>query len=150
MLERIYSGPWLSAAYFCEKVLHEQDGVLSTIRIIDRFVQSATGPDAQEDMPPFKVDLFAFISLKAGTATGRHTLLLRMTKPDGTLDPASNLLDVQLSEGTGANAIIRVQFLAEMEGMYWFDLRFDDQLLTRMPLSIVYLRNAQQMRQTWA
>ena len=39
-------GPFLQSALICEKVLQEQDGVLSAIRIIDR-IYFVIGPDGQ-------------------------------------------------------------------------------------------------------
>ena len=37
------SGPYLAAAVLCEKVLQEKDGVLSAIRLVDRFIITASG-----------------------------------------------------------------------------------------------------------
>ena len=37
-------GPNVVAAVFCEKVLQEKDGVLSAIRIVDRFTVSVEAP----------------------------------------------------------------------------------------------------------
>jgi len=42
------TGPHIVNATFCEKVLIEPDGVLSLIRLVDRFTQTATGPEPPE------------------------------------------------------------------------------------------------------
>jgi hypothetical protein len=39
-------GPYIGAAFLCEKILQEKDGVLSAIRIVDRITHSAVGPEA--------------------------------------------------------------------------------------------------------
>lgn len=39
-----FGGPFLSAALLCEKVLVEQDGIKSAIRIIDRVTHAVLGP----------------------------------------------------------------------------------------------------------
>ena len=49
------TGPFIAAAVICENVLNEQDGVLSVIRIIDRLIQQAVGPEPPDDMPPLVI-----------------------------------------------------------------------------------------------
>ena len=38
------TGPYLEAAFFCEKVLQEIDGTKSAIRIVDRINRQIPGP----------------------------------------------------------------------------------------------------------
>lgn len=54
-----WGGPYLAAAFLCEKVLIEQDGVQSAIRIVDRFFQNVTsiGGQVPATMPPLAVSL---------------------------------------------------------------------------------------------
>lgn len=44
-------GPYVQVAAFCEKVLVEQDGVVTLVRLIDRLTHQAVGPGAPEKMP---------------------------------------------------------------------------------------------------
>jgi hypothetical protein len=67
-------GPYLQTAVLCEKVLQEQDGVLSLVRIVDRIISTALGPDPPEDMPPVAVNLTAVIVLKSGQAPAHRIL----------------------------------------------------------------------------
>jgi len=38
----------------------------------------------------------------------------------------------------GVNVRLLIQFTAEEEGIYWFDVLLDDEVVTRMPLRVVY------------
>ena len=49
MDDQEYTGPYLVAALFCEKVLSEKDGVISTMRIVDRITITVSG-----EAPPRK------------------------------------------------------------------------------------------------
>ena len=77
-------GPYLLAAVICERVLVEQDGVKSAIRIIDRLTRTARGPNPPEEMQPFDYDCFLFIRLKSGPLIrGVRTLRLKVVSPLG-------------------------------------------------------------------
>jgi hypothetical protein len=95
-------------------------------------------------MPPFIVSVKLVVSLKAGRALGRYATRLRVEDPSGAEMPLGES-SVHLQGGkTGINLISEVQFAAQHEGVYWFDVLFapgkgqDDVLLTRVPLEIVY------------
>lgn len=131
-------GPYLSMAVICEKVLNEQDGVLSLIRIIDRVTVGASGPDVPDEMPPAPLNFTVVVSLKSGAARGRHKLVLRPEDPSGH---QMNALEVPIhfeGEDRGANIIINFAITAEQEGLYWIDVLFSDAVLTRMPLRVIY------------
>lgn len=136
------TGPFLQMAVFCERVLEEKDGVLSAIRIIDRVTYRAVVPRPSEEMPPFPLNVVALISLKGGRALGRHTLTLRATAPYGTagrqLPDFSVPVLFEGGEDRGVNVILNVAMQVTHEGVYWFDVKLDDALLTRMPLRVVY------------
>lgn len=134
-------GPYLSAALVCERVIQEQDGVLTAIRIIDRIIQSAIGVEAPDEMPSFGVNITLLVVLKAGAARGRHQVRITIEAPSGEQMPQEATLPVLLEgEERGVNLILTLGFLAEQEGLYWFNVYFGDQdtLLTRVPLRIVY------------
>jgi hypothetical protein len=138
-------GPHLLTAVLCEKVIEDKEGVLSLIRIVDQVVQTATGPEAPEQMPPFVLhNLSMVIMLKAGQSRGRYALKLRPEDPGGVQLPPIEF-PLQLQGGTsGVNIIAPLQLGVNHEGVYWFDVLFapgrdeDDQLITRVPLEIVY------------
>lgn len=132
------SGPFLAAAFFCEHILEDKDGALSAIRIVDRVTQTATGPGAPDEMPPLPIQLWALISLRSGAARGRGTISIRPENPSGhQSDPVELPIHFE-GEERGANFRTQIGFVAESEGLYWFDVLLDDELLTRIPLRVVY------------
>ena len=85
-------GPYLAAAFLCERVLVEQDGVLSAIRVVDRVTR---------------------------TVEGSHLLNIALVSPPG--DTRSLLQQTILFDGQedrGVNVISRMAMRLEVEGLY--------------------------------
>lgn len=133
-------GPYLTTATFCEQVLQEATGVLSLIRIIDRMNITASGPTAPEDMPPAQLNWTLVISLKSGDARGSHPVKIVPQLPSGeTKDPI--ILSVHLEgDNKGQNIVSKMNMTLEIPGIYWFNIYVDDQLITRVPLEVIYSR----------
>lgn len=138
------NGPYLNAALICEKVLQEKDEVTSIIRIVDRVVLTTTASSSPEKIPPTTLDLYAFLSFKSGSARGRHTIKWVTEAPSGIRSPEQLLPALFEGEDRGVNFIIRLNIIVDQEGVYWFDIFLEDQLLTRVPLRILYQRIGQQ------
>jgi hypothetical protein len=131
-------------AALCERVLTEQDGVLSLIRVVDRITQAAAGEEVPEQMPPFLLsNLNLVVMLKAGEAQGRYAIKLRILDPSGVHLPEREL-PVHFEQGNrGTNIVSPVQMPIQYEGVYWFEIflsgrRAEDWLLTRIPLQVLY------------
>ena len=134
------TGPYLSAAVLCQSVLEEKDGVVTLVRLIDRLLIASQGPEAPPTLPPTSINLTAVIWLRSGEARGSHTLKLRPELPSGqSLDAAQVTVHLE-GEERGARSVINVNLVAEQEGLYWFDVLFDDTLLTRIPFRVIYQR----------
>ena len=126
-------------AVLCEKVLTEQDGVMSAIRIVDRIVHSAIGPEAPEQMPPAAFNLKALITLKSDAARGRHTIGLMLEDPSGAESPMGEQSVLFEGEDRGANVIADLALSLSHEGLHWIDVILDQEtLLTRMSLRVIY------------
>jgi len=137
------SGPYLKIAAFCDKVLQEQDGVISLIRVIDQINSTAKGPGAPKEMPPLDYQIFAVISLKSGSARGKHTIAIKQESPAGLMiSPAFEQQVVLEGEERGHNLVVNMQLKFDEEGLYWFHVLLDDELLTKMPLRVTYLRSS--------
>ena len=132
------SGPFLTAALFCERVLQEKDGVLSAIRIIDRLTHTITGPDAPDEMPSFQVQISILISFKSGDAKGRQELTVTPSSPSGKTLPGLSVPILFEGDERGANVNIGYAFKAEEEGLYWFGVILNGKEFTRIPLRIIY------------
>ena len=137
------TGPYLTAALICEKVLQEKDDVASIIRIVDRIVVTANASNSPEVMPTTTINLNILISLKSGKARGRHTVRLRTEAPSGLKLPDQLLPVLFEGEDRGANLIINANMAVDQEGVYWFDVFLEERLLTRIPLRILYQRIGQ-------
>lgn len=133
-------GPYVQIAAFCERVLREADGVLSLIRVIDIITHTERGPDPPYEMPEVHYPLFLSITLKSGTARGRHEITVIPEQPSGeTLKPITLSVNME-GEGKGVNITSRIDLPYKMEGLYWFNVQFDHQTITRLPLEVRYSR----------
>lgn len=132
-------------AVLCEKVLTEQDGVVSIIRVIDRLTQTTTGPEAPDNMPPFITDnLTMVVAVRADQARGRFGIKVRPEAPGGIqLPPVEQAITISPGPN-GINLVMPLVLPIGAEGVYWFDVFLaargeqTDKLLTRVPLEVVY------------
>lgn len=135
-------GPYLSAAFICEKVLREPDGVISAIRIIDRLTHAVPGPDVME---PFHYRLSLVIAFKSGEALGNYQVSIQPIKPDSNekLPPAVYPVNFEMPADRGVGICADVQIVFDVPGLWWFDIYLSGQdkvrRVTRIPFRIVYL-----------
>lgn len=127
--------PYVAVALVCENVIEEKDGVLTAFRIVDTFFvpprPPGLPPEVQAGIAPTLL-----VGVKAGDLRGTFQLKLRLRPPTGqTVDVGTQsvlLSDKQI----GANVIIKFQMAAEPMGLYWFDVYWDKDLLTSIPLTL--------------
>lgn len=138
-------GPHVQIAAFCEKAIRAQGGGLSLISVVEAITQTAVGPDAPDEMPPFSLDRVTLVlTLWAGQTKGRYTIRLRPEQPSGLQREPINLpIQFQETGAKGVDIITQIPFVIEEEGLYWFDVLFSakdlgDRLLTRIPLHVLY------------
>jgi hypothetical protein len=129
------TGPHLTAALICERVLQEQDGVASAIRVIDR-VYFAEGPDGELLAPAHPITLL--VIFKSGSARGRFSIAVRLEKPSGQDAPVLETPVFFEGEERGINLIVQTAFQPEEQGLYWFDVLFEGERVTRIPLRAIY------------
>ena len=77
----VSGGPYLQAAFFCEKALREADGVLSFIRVVDKW--TVNGP--AETMPPTVIQTNLVIAMKSGIHRGSSQITITPTSPSGKI-----------------------------------------------------------------
>ena len=107
------SGPYVAAGFFCENVIEGKDGVLSVVRIVDRFTRTVTGPGAPDFMPPTPVRAQLLVSLKSGDAQGRHEVSVTVEQPSGLTETIVPGASVLLEGGErGANLVFDLDWLA--------------------------------------
>lgn len=133
-------GPYLAAAVLCEKVLQEKDGVVSAIRIVDRFIITGSGTQPPEKMPKLPVNMTMLIIFKSGDAKGSRTVKIKPIMPSGR-ELQETLLPMFLEgDDRGVNLIANIVLEASEEGLYWFEVLCNDEFVTRIPLRLVYHR----------
>ena len=134
-------GPYLQTACFCENVIEDKRGVLSIIGIIDTLNIGMAGHEAPEEMPPVTRQLNLVLTLKSGSARGRFQIKITPELPSGLrLDPVILTAHLEGDE-RGTNIIANVPFTFKLEGLYWFIIDLDNELLTKIPFRLKYSRS---------
>ena len=134
-------GPYLQVACFCENVVQRTDGVLTLVNIVDRISITRQGPEAPESMPPTPYQLHMVLVLKAGRARGRHEVRFVLETPDGTTkSPSMMSLNFEGPDDGGTAVVQQMVLTLSQEGLNWFNVYLADQLLTKLPLRVVYSR----------
>jgi len=129
-------GPYLTIAVLCEKVLEEKDGVPSLIRIVERFTITGKSPSMQ----PTVISPMLVIGLKAGTFRGEAAIQVQPVLPSGERRPALRLpVHFEGDDDRGVIVIGQLQFLVTEPGLYWFEIKLFEALLTKIPMRVVYL-----------
>jgi len=134
------SGPHLLAAFLCEKVLREPDGVFSFIRVVDRFIRpkpSAIPPGAQ--ILPIQVMLVASFKT-GGLPTGSYKVKVIIHKPDPAASPLLEQEHEVFAEGGqdhGFAVINPIIMNLDEEGLYWVDVLFETNMVTRIPFRVL-------------
>jgi hypothetical protein len=134
-------GPHLQAALLCERVLYEKDGVVTIVRLIDRVVVHNARATTGAQVPAAIVACHAVVILKTGSRPGNYKLRLVLSSPSQRLLREFSV-DVSLpgEEDQGVNVVMPIQFLANEEGVYWLDVKLNNEepSLTRISLRLVY------------
>jgi len=140
-------GPYLSAALLCEKVLVEQDGVKSAIRIVDRINRTAVGPSPPSEMEPFDYEMVLLLRFKSGWARGVHTVKVQTAKPSGELMPeVVNSVLFEGEEDRGVDIVGHMKLKLEQTGIYWIYIYLNDIRVTQIPFRVTYMSQVIQVR----
>jgi hypothetical protein len=131
--------PQLSIACVCEKVLREEDGVLSAIRIVDTFTVDVPeeletlGSVVGKRLAP-STRMTALVALKSNEFQGTGEVTLRIRTPSGKLNPSPTVYPVLLKGGEhGANFIIGLEILANEFGRFGVEILWNGDVLGTIP-----------------
>lgn len=134
----VTGGPYLQAAFFCEKALREVDSVLSFIRVVDKW--TVNGPS--QTIPPTVIQTNLVILMKSGIHRGPSQIMITPTSPSGkVMSPIPIQTVFEGDDDRGIAIVAGVGFPVQEDGLYWFDLTVDGQSFTKLPLRVVYLRS---------
>jgi hypothetical protein len=130
--------PHLSLAVLCEKVLREADGVISAIRIVDRL--NIAGPT--DEMPPTTANLTLLIGFKSGFMRGAARVKISPVTPAGQPLPTVEFpVYFEGDDDRGVVIAAAMVFVLSESGLYWFDVALLDEVVTRIPLRVVYQKS---------
>jgi hypothetical protein len=127
--------PHLTAALLCERVIQEKDESITLVRIADRVQYSIEGTGLPAGVRPM-IGLQGFISIKSGPVIGEHKLQVILENPRGQRKKVSEFTFNLLGKDQGQNVIININLGVDHDGLYWFDVLFDDAPLTKIPLLV--------------
>lgn len=127
--------PFVQLACVCEKALVEPDNVASLIRVVDTYT---VDPPAVE-LPPnvgVALPLTVVVSLKSGDVVGEHGVGLRLVNPNGDASTVGQWALIFNGGEHGVNIQIAFSLHSPTYGLYWFDVLWGDELLSRIPLRV--------------
>lgn len=134
-------GPYLQLACICENLIEDKEGVLSLIRIIDRLNIDMVGQEAPAEIPEGFATVKLVLSFKAGSARGNAMLAIEEEEPSGLRRPRTKIdIFFEGGEDRGVNIVTNAHLHVKTQGLYWFNIYLEDQLVTKVPLRIVYRR----------
>lgn len=126
---------YLQIAVFCERVLQEADGVVSLIRVVDRFLVRGPTPEMGSHILHFNI----VVLFKSGFLRGKQKLHIRPLSPSRKDMPGIEVpVLFEGDEDRGNGTIAQMEFVVSEEGVHWFDVYLNDELVTRMPLRVLY------------
>jgi hypothetical protein len=137
MPDESIAGPFVSVACVCQMPMQEVTGQLSIIRIMDRVGIVGTTPQMQ---PQPLQNLVLVVILRSGILRENHKVKIVPVGPGEKKLPANEMSVLFEGDDRGPALILPVSLVATEEGLYWFDVYLEEQLLTRIPLRVIYQR----------
>ncbi len=93
--------------------------------------------DVAVGLPPIVQQMALVVMLKSGPARGSHTVNITVEAPSGLTSPGPISTVLLEGEDRGVNIIVNANFVFPEEGVYWFNVLFEDRLMTRIPFRVV-------------
>jgi len=135
LLIMVNKTPYVGAALICERVIQETDGVLSIVRVVETFTVAPI-----RDLPAGVkrgIEFTLLIMLKSGDVKGKSKVSIRLRYPSGKTKPMGDHEIVLEGGHSGIQVIIQTRVGIEEWGVHWFDIAWEGQMLTSIPLRLV-------------
>ena len=127
--------PFVQVAAICQAPMQETNGLFSLIRIMDRV---PIGGITDEMQPQPLNQLSLVVILKAGEMKGKYTLSIIPQTPSGQRLPPLQMPVLFEGDERGVVLCTPLGLVATEEGLYWFDVSIEKEVLTRIPLRVMY------------
>jgi hypothetical protein len=124
--------PYVAIAVFCADARQNPDGTLTLNDILDRLAVS----DAAVRLPQV-ASVVAVVAVRCRPPWGAHQLGLDVHEPGGAVRRLTRIPVDTATEGENVARILRLDLEIHQFGDYWFDVGWDDQVVTRIRLSVV-------------
>jgi hypothetical protein len=135
-------GPYLTAAFFCDRVLQERDGVLTFVRVVDRW--NIVGPS--QNMNPTAVQTTLVIMFRSGIVRGSARITVTPVTPAGErMEPFGAPVLFEGDDDRGVGSVFPLSFPVTEPGVYWFEVGLsvqggESEIKTHVPMRVVYLQ----------
>lgn len=127
--------PFVTAALICERADPGEDGAITAYRIVDRCTVNPP-----TDLPPNvhpAIELTLLIILKSGDVRGKSELVINLRNPAGQVKNIYKQPIVLNGGEHGASITAKIQLGVVEYGLFWFDVFWNNQALTSVPLKLV-------------
>jgi hypothetical protein len=128
--------PWVQLAAFCQVALTEGTGHLSVIRFIDRWVVAGVA----QEMQPTNIQLTMAVILKSDQMKGQYRLSLQFHTPSHQTTKGPEFPALFEGDDRGVQLVLPMGIVAAEQGLYWFDILIEEEVVTRVPLRVLYQR----------
>jgi hypothetical protein len=125
-------------AVLCERVEPRDNGTIDVFGIVDGVVLQPAGTDPLGLEPAAVISLNALVSLKAGSRRGPQAITLQGIYPNGAAGASITRLVEFTDALPGATFVVPLELQVHEPGTYGFDLRCEDEPLTRITLQVNY------------
>lgn len=137
-------GPYLLMAVLCQRADQDQYGSFNVINILEQLIVGSDDPNAPVEFPGFRLESQLVVSLASGDRRGDGVISIEPIDPAlNRLEPVSQ--EVRFSgEDHRVTIVSNVSLDVEHTGVYWFNVKLDDETISWVPLRIGYQRGHQE------
>jgi hypothetical protein len=124
--------PLVQAACVCENALVEPDNTVSLIRVVDTFTANLNVPEGLKAA----ITLNIVVMLKSGDVRGSHELAIHLHQPNKKHQELKRWTALFEGNESGSNMKMQFNLITPKEGLYWFDVLWGEEVLTRIPFRL--------------
>jgi hypothetical protein len=147
MEERSQAKPRIfTSAFICEKILKEEGGLITAIRLVDAFEvkpvdlirePNTLAPQIEKVYLAFRVGLIVVFVCEQ---RAEFTASVRIIKPTGQISEASQAsIPFVIEDGVnGCTLNVDLNISGDVPGTYWFEIYVDRELATKLPLLVLH------------
>ena len=129
--------PIITVAALCEKVLQEKDGVLSLIRVFDRFLVPEASATQAPGQPLALLQGMLVVCLRSGDFKGSLDVGVRIRQPTDEILTFTETFPSLFNGGDhGVNLIVQVLMPVAHRGLHWFEVLAQGEVIGRTPFTV--------------